>query len=144
MEGMRKFKSHPQSAPGDFYVVNNECISCGAPHAVAPDLIGWAADSEHEHCIWKKQPETPQEMEQAFDAFAASCVSCYRYAGPDRAVMERIGFDYCDNAPSVWPKVNADYKPPDFQFTLQASRPSRLITLMMDVVKAVRSLATHS
>jgi hypothetical protein len=138
-EGPRTFKSHPQSAPGDFYVVNGECISCGAPHAVAPDLIGWAADSEYEHCIWKKQPETQQEMEQAFDAFAASCISCYRYAGTDRGVMERIGFEYCDNAPSASPKLDANYKPPEFQFTLQASRPGRLRTLTRDVIHAVRS-----
>jgi hypothetical protein len=83
-------------------------------------------------------------MEQAFDAFPASCVSCYRYAGADRAAMEKIGFEYCDNAPSVPPKVNPNYKPPDFQFTLQASRPSRLSTLARDVIKAVRSLGKRS
>ena len=96
MANVRRFKAHPQSAPGDFYVVNNECISCGAPHAVAPDLIGWAEGTEYEHCIWKKQPETPQEMEQALAAFEASEVGCYRYAGCDPTVMKRIGLDYCD------------------------------------------------
>ena len=57
----RKFRAHPQSAPGDFYVVNGECINCGAPHAVAPDLIGWA-DSGDSHCIWKKQPEDARRI----------------------------------------------------------------------------------
>src|SRR5579884_1416133 len=96
MHGGRRFKSHPQSAPGDFYVVNGECITCGAPHAVAPDLIGWATGSGDPHCIWKKQPETELEPAQAFDAFSASCVGCYRYAGSDPAVIERIGVEYCD------------------------------------------------
>ena len=83
MANVRRFKAHLQSAPGDFYVVNGECISCGAPHAVAPDLIGWATNVENEHCIWKKQPETPEELEQALAAFDASEIGCYRYAGGD-------------------------------------------------------------
>ncbi len=74
------------------------CVSCGAPHAVAPDLIGWT-DLEMGHCIWKKQPETPEELEQAFSVFDASCVGCHRYAGTDPAIHERIGPEYCDNAP---------------------------------------------
>jgi len=94
-----RFKSHPQSAPGDFYVVNGECISCGAPHAVAPDLIGWAKVSpgEIDHCIWKKQPETEDEIEHAIMAFEALEVGCYRYAGTDRKIIKRIGREYCDN-----------------------------------------------
>jgi 4Fe-4S single cluster protein len=81
MPTAQRFKSHPQSAPGDFYVANGECTSCGAPHAVAPDLIGWN-DSGMGHCVWK-QPETEAEPEQAFAAFEACCVGCYRYAGSD-------------------------------------------------------------
>lgn len=92
----RPQERHPQSAPGDFYVVNNECMSCGAPHVVAPDLIGWVGDSEH--CIWKKQPENDRELEQAFEAFRYSCVCCYRYAGSDPKIIERLGSEYCDNA----------------------------------------------
>jgi hypothetical protein len=103
MDHARKFKSHPESAPGDFYVINGECITCGAPHSVAPDLIGWAKDPEH-HCIWKKQPETEQEMAQAFDAFAASCVGCYRYAGNDPFVIQSIGAEYCDDPGGVLKK----------------------------------------
>jgi hypothetical protein len=100
MATLRRFKAHPQSAPGDFYVVNDECITCGAPHAVAPDLIGWAKNVEYEHCIWKKQPQTPEEFEQAFAAFDASEVGCYRYAGDDPKIMARIGLDFCDQTAS--------------------------------------------
>jgi hypothetical protein len=96
----RRFEAHPQSAPGDFYVVNHECVCCGAPHVVAPDLIGWA-DPELSHCIWKKQPETKEELEQAFAAFDVADLGCYRYAGTDRSIMERVGAEYCDHAPAI-------------------------------------------
>ena len=73
-------------------------MSCGAPHVVAPDLIGWASETDFEHCIWKKQPETVEELEQAFAAFDASCIAAYRYAGSDPAIISRIGADHCDQA----------------------------------------------
>jgi len=91
----RRYNTHPQSAPGDFYVVHNECITCGAPHAVAPDLIGWV-DGDTSHCIWKKQPKTAGQIEQAIDAIKASCVGCHRYAGDDPEIIKRIGWSYCD------------------------------------------------
>jgi hypothetical protein len=59
-ESKRKYEAHPESAPGDFYVVNGDCMTCGAPQAVAPDLIGWCEGESH--CVWKKQPETPAEL----------------------------------------------------------------------------------
>ena len=105
MAAQRKFRAHPESAPGDFYVVNGECISCGAPHAVAPDLIGWV-NADADHCIWKKQPETEAELQQAFAAFDVCDVGCYRYAGSDPAIFTRIGAEYCDQAPP----------PPPFKF----------------------------
>lgn len=92
-----RYKRHPQSAPGDVYAVNGMCLSCGAPHAVAPDLLGWA-DDEMSHCIWKKQPATPEEFKQAFQAFAASETECYRYAGSDPNVIARLGPDFCDRS----------------------------------------------
>jgi hypothetical protein len=128
----RRFRAHPQSAPGDFYVVNDECISCGAPHAVAPDLIGWAEvpEGNHDHCIWKKQPTTPDEFEQAVAAFDASEVGCYRYAGADPAIMSRIGLDYCDHPEFAETRQgdrdrSGSVAPPrEIQFTLLESRES--------------------
>lgn len=90
---VKRFPAHPESAPGDFFVVNHECTACGAPHAVAPDLIGWSEGGDH--FIWKKQPETPEEWEQAYAAFAVSCVEAYRYAGADPTVVTRIGPALC-------------------------------------------------
>ncbi|MFN9460233.1 MAG: hypothetical protein ACK6D7_23070 [Acidobacteriota bacterium] len=97
MSGNRRYEAHPQSSPGDFYVVDHECASCGAPHEVASDLIGWS-NPEIGHCIWKKQPETAQEMQQALAAFDACCLGCYRYAGSDPNIIAKVGVAHCDNA----------------------------------------------
>jgi hypothetical protein len=110
----RRFEAHPQSAPGDFYVVNDECLACGAPHVVAPDLIGWG-NSKYPHCIWKKQPETKEELEQAFAAFDASEIGCYRYAGTDRSIMGRVGAEFCDHASSI---VSLPHPPSEFGLKL--------------------------
>ncbi len=96
-----KFERHPRTAPGDFYVADRCCVSCGAPQVAAPDLIGWADPHTLDHCVWKKQPETPSELEQAFAAFDASCVACFRYAGTDRSIMKRVGLEQCDKASRV-------------------------------------------
>lgn len=95
------FNAHPESAPGDFYVVNNECVSCGAPHAVAPDLIGWAENVDASHCIWKRQPATSQETDQAINAVLASEVACHRYAGNDPRILGRLDPMYCDASQPV-------------------------------------------
>lgn len=90
-----KFTPHPKSAPGDFYVVNGECLACGVPHVVAPDLVGWA-DEKVTHCLWKKQPETPAELERAFAVLEAQELECHRYAGTDPAILNRVLSTYCD------------------------------------------------
>jgi hypothetical protein len=143
----RRSLAHPQSAPGDFYVVKDQCIACGAPHAVAPDVIGWATvDANDEpHCIWKKQPETPGEWEQAFMAFAASEIGCYRYAGADPDVMNRLGHQYCDQA-EVSKSIANQHVPQtaflekkvtasvDISFTLKASRSTRIGSAVRSIV----------
>jgi hypothetical protein len=91
-----KFTPHPQSAPGDFYVENEMCITCGVPHSVAPDLMGWA-DDKMSHCIWKKQPETPAELDQAIAVLEAQELGCHHYAGDDPAILKRISSEYCDH-----------------------------------------------
>lgn len=92
-------KREPTSAPGDFYVENQCCISCGVPQMVAPDLIGWAND-DRGVCYWKKQPETPDEMRQAFAIFDGQEAGCHRYAGHNPEIQRRVGFENCDHAPA--------------------------------------------
>ena len=64
MSSETPYEREPTSAPGDFYVENRCCVSCGVPQVVAPDLVGWE-NNGGSHCYWKKQPETPDEMRQA-------------------------------------------------------------------------------
>jgi hypothetical protein len=83
---------HPKNAPGDFYVENNECITCGYPHVLAPDLMAWERDAEgrESHCYFKKQPETPLEIEQAVNAMNGSCCGALCYSGSNREILKRI------------------------------------------------------
>ena len=91
-----KFERHPLSVPGDFYVVRGECIACGVPEAVAPDLMAHTQDDGHYHCYWKKQPETPVELERAFAVFDDQEAGCHRYAGDDPEIQSRVGLENCD------------------------------------------------
>lgn len=119
-----KFTPHPKSAPGDFYVVNGECLACGVPHVVAPDLVGWA-DEQMAHCFWKKQPETPTELERAIAVLEAQELGCHRYAGTDPAILNRVLSTYCDYPMQSPIRVEStDPQPP--RFALLDDRPSLL------------------
>jgi len=74
-----KLSSHPSSVPGDFYVQNGCCTLCGVPETLAPDLIGRSAE-KIEHCYWKRQPATPDEIDRAISILAAQELGCHRYA----------------------------------------------------------------
>ena len=82
---------YPKDAPGDFYSVDQECMLCGRPHTVAPDLLTWDQDDKGRkiHCYFKKQPQTPDELEQAIKALESSCGSL-RYRGDDPEVVRRL------------------------------------------------------
>jgi len=52
MDQFKNFDRDPQSAAGDFYVVEGECAACGLPHVIAPALVGWVDnDSKTGLCI---------------------------------------------------------------------------------------------
>lgn len=90
---------YPKNAPGPFFVINQECIICGAPHAVARDLMGWEDDETgHCHCYFKKQPETPTEIEQAINAIKASCCGAVVYSGDDAFVLRELRRSGCRHA----------------------------------------------
>lgn len=95
MESAPKFTPHPRSAPGDFYVEKGQCLACGVPHVVAPDLVGWT-DEKVSHCYWKKQPESPAELERAIAVLEAQELGCHRYAGTDPAILNRLSSADCD------------------------------------------------
>ena len=91
-------------APGPFYSEEDGCITCGAPHLEAPELMAWFNDpsgtNQFSHCFFKRQPETPAEVEHAINAMHSSCVENLRYAGRDPVILEtlcRMGYRHlCD------------------------------------------------
>lgn len=115
-----KFTPHPKSAPGDFYAVKGECLACGVPHVVAPDLMGWTAE-KFPHCYWTKQPQTQAELEQAIAVFAAQELGCHRYAGTEPAILARILPMDCDY-PLPSPSVIEEDKPQSPSFALLDDR----------------------
>jgi hypothetical protein len=96
----RRNEAYPENAPGDFYVVRDECIFCGAPHVMAPDLIAWAHDfsGQPHHCYFKKQPETEAEIDRAVKACSANCCGSYRYAGSDKQIERKLRKAGCGGA----------------------------------------------
>jgi hypothetical protein len=86
-EWARSSEPHARNAPGPFYVANTECMACGYPHVLAPDLMGWSEDG---HCYFKKQPATAAEEEQAVKAVAGSCCGQLRYVGADAKVIKKL------------------------------------------------------
>ena len=119
-----KFTPHSESAPGDFYVVKGECLACGVPHVVAPDLVGWT-DEKIPHCFWKKQPRTPAELERSIAVLEAQELGCHRYAGTNPAILDRLLSTYCDY-PMQPPSVTEQPEPPLPRFALLDDRPSLL------------------
>ena len=89
--------SHPKNAGGGFYVLNGECIACGVPHHVAPELIEWEADAEGRpsHCFFRKQPETALELIHAIKAISGSCCDALRYRGSDPEVIDKLKAARC-------------------------------------------------
>jgi hypothetical protein len=126
-----KFTPHARSAPGDFYVVNGECLACGVPHVVAPDLVGWTGE-KIPHCCWKKQPETKAELERAIAVLEAQEFGCHRYAGTDPAILDRVLSTYCDYPVQSHTLVERT-EPQSPHFALLDDRPSLLARLWKSV-----------
>ena len=92
---------HPANAPGDFYVEDGCCTSCGVMHTEAADLLGWAPD---DHCHVRKQPVTLADLDRMFDAIAVAEMDCIRYKGSNRAIQIRLisasAAGQCDELPA--------------------------------------------
>lgn len=81
--------SDAPEAAGDFYVAPGECVFCGAPAAVAPNLIRHSSEGYHS-CYFIKQPTTDEELKEAVAAVNASCVCALRYRGSDPQILSQI------------------------------------------------------
>ena len=88
--------------PGHFYVERHCCLSCRAPELEAPELM--AFDEQEGTCYFRRQPSTPQELDNAISAVRASCIAAVRYGGHDLEVLRRLAA--CGSANS------ADYTAP--------------------------------
>ena len=104
-----KFTPHPKSAPGDFYVVKGECLACGVPHVVAPDLVGGQArrfrtafgrnsqkprqNSNEPLRFWKPKNWNATDMEELTLQFLTECcppivtIRCPRLTYPHRPIL---------------------------------------------------------
>ncbi len=81
---------HPDNAPGSFYTLKDCCITCGAPEMVAPELMGWSVRLDGTECIFRRQPQTPEEVEMAINAMDISCIANLRYRGSDPVIIEKL------------------------------------------------------
>ena len=79
---------YPLNVEGDFYVEKDMCMTCMVPEVEAPELMGF--DEESYNCYFKRQPNTPEELEHAIAAIAASEIQGLRYAGNDEYVLQRL------------------------------------------------------
>ena len=83
---------NPLNVPGPFYTEANLCLVCCLSEGEAPDLMGLEEDLANPMfgCFFKKQPETPEELDRAFQAMAVNCIDTLRYAGRDPEILHRL------------------------------------------------------
>jgi ferredoxin len=79
---------HPRSAPGDFYVQAECCMSCMVVFEVAPDLFG--QDHETGECFVQRQPTTETEVDRMLEAVRSAEARCVRYAGSNAEVIQKL------------------------------------------------------
>lgn len=106
----------PENAPGDFYVEADTCLTCCMPHREAPELMNDCTEDFRE-CYFRRQPQTPEEVERAIRAIGASDLACVRYGGSDQAIIRRLHeigrADCCDQlliGEPVWRRPNRPAK----------------------------------
>jgi hypothetical protein len=83
-------KRYPLNVVGDFFVEDGCCISCGLAHAEAPGFLAEFEETIDGHCYVKRQPQTPQEIDEAIDAIMISEVKCIHYEGNSIEILEKI------------------------------------------------------
>ena len=93
----------PENSPGDFYVEADTCLRCCLPHDEAPELMN-DCKVEFRECYFRRQPQTPEEVEHAIQAIWVSELNCIRYGGNDQAIIRRLhelGRDDCCDQPLI-------------------------------------------
>jgi len=84
---------------GDFYIIEELCLTCRVPESIAPDIIGFheGIDPATSHCYMKKQPATCDELARTVAAFRSCCCGAYRYKGEDQETRRKLGTEICDS-----------------------------------------------
>lgn len=95
-DGPRSPQRFPLNVEGPFYTCGN-CLSCGLPESEAPDLLA-PLDDGNNRTYFRRQPQTPDELERACQAIRVCCLADLRYGGKDPAIIQRLGNDslVCD------------------------------------------------
>jgi hypothetical protein len=118
----------PQNAPGDFYVQAGMCTACCLPHGEAPDLLNDAKQAFHE-CFFRRQPQTPEEVDRAISALWVSEVCALRYAGSDPQIIAKLRSrdcgHLCDQTPEGQAWLNSSPVVPPAQQMLDYHGPER-------------------
>lgn len=94
---------HPANCPGNFYVEEGCCITCGVPLDEAPEVFDWVEHGGLTSCVVVRQPETPESINRTLAAMRWGEVDCIRYRGNDpdigRRLVEAGLGDQCDQEP---------------------------------------------
>jgi hypothetical protein len=93
-------------------------MSCGAPQAIAPELVGWR-DEEATSCYWIRQRETADEPDRAVKISHTQELGCHRYLGREPAILERLPREACDFfCPEMALRYRAGFGPSGVQLKL--------------------------
>jgi hypothetical protein len=87
----------PENAPADFYVEAGLCTRCCLVHGEAPDLLN-DPNQPFEECFFRRQPQTPQEIEAAISAIGVSEMGALRYGGTDPEIIAKLRARHCASA----------------------------------------------
>jgi hypothetical protein len=85
-----RFVPHPANRSGDFYVVDQCCITCGIPLQRAPEVFAWVTDGRGRSCIVARQPSTPSAIANTLRAIHDGEADCIRYRGSDPDIIRRL------------------------------------------------------
>jgi hypothetical protein len=106
-----KPRRFPLNAPGDFYVAKGMCMACSAPEHEAPDLMAHCTDIDGlYHCYFRRQPQTPEELDRAIQAVEVGCCGAVRYGGQNPEIVKRLqkwAAEACDHSPLQPPESRA-------------------------------------
>ena len=114
MSTSRRLQCVPENAPGDFYVQAGLCLQCCLPHEEAPELMNDCKQLFRE-CYFRRQPQTPEEVERAIQAIWISEMRALCYGGTDQTIIRRLhelsAGDCCDH-PLLGQPVQPPAPPP--------------------------------